>query len=220
MKLYIDDGNVEEVAKFFDLGVFSGISTNPTILRRTGRKPLTVVKEIIRSFTGAVFVQCVSAGGSKLLREGQQLFALAPDRVTIKLPFGQEALLAMKEFRKLGIPVSITGIFSLPQVIMSCEAGADYVAPYAGRMENLGVDLDVVRQMQVYISNGGYETRLVAASFKTMAQVAKMAVLPIHGMSLPIALCDEVFKHSGTVQAIRGFNADWEAIAEREWVDV
>ena len=104
--------------------------------------------------------------------------------------------------------------------MMAAEAGADYVAPYASRMENLGIDLSVVESMQRVITNGAYSTKLIAASFKTLTQISKMAELPIYGISLPVAMYGEFFAHSGTLKAIDNFDADWQSIEDRKWVSI
>ena len=218
MRLVIDDGNVQAISELFDLGFFSGISTNPSILKRTGRKPLEVIKDMLNKFTGSLFVQCASRGYDEVLKEGQELFGLDPERIILKIPFSRTGIRVLREFKKMNINTLITGVFSVPQVLMSAEAGADYVAPYANRIENLGIDLSVVGSMQKVLSNGDYETKLIAASFKTLTQISKMAELPIYGMSLPVGMYNEFFSHSGTLKAIDNFEADWDSIEDREWV--
>lgn len=218
MRLFIDDGNVQAISELFDLGFFSGISTNPSILKRTGRKPLEVIKDMLNRFTGSPFVQCASRVYDEVLKEGQELFGLDPERIILKIPFSRTGIRVLREFKKMNINTLITGVFSVPQVLMSAEAGADYVAPYANRIENLGIDLSVVGSMQKVLSNGDYETKLIAASFKTLTQISKMAELPIYGMSLPVGMYNEFFSHSGTLKAIDNFEADWDSIEDREWV--
>jgi len=220
MRLFIDDGNVEAISELLDLGFFSGISTNPSILKRTGRRPLEVIQEMLKRFSGSLFVQCASRNYDEVIREGKELFKLDPKRIILKIPFSRTGIRVLREFKQLKIPALITGVFSVPQVLMSAEAGADYVAPYANRIENLGIDLSVVESMQKVITNGDYETKLIAASFKTLTQISKMAELPIYGMSLPVTMYGEFFAHSGTLKAIDNFDADWDSIKDREWVPV
>ncbi|MFO7882863.1 MAG: transaldolase family protein [Kosmotogaceae bacterium] len=220
MKLFIDDGNVDKIAELFELGLFSGVTTNPSILKKTGRKPLEVIKEILKKFSGDVFVQCVSKDLEDIVKEGTKIFELAPDRIILKIPFSREGIKALRKLKKLDIPTLMTAIFSVPQVLMSAEAGADYVAPYVSRMENLGIDLSVVESMQRVIINNSYETKLITASFKTLTQISRMAELPIYGMSLPITMYDKFFAHSGTLKAIEGFNIDWNAIENKEWISI
>jgi TalC/MipB family fructose-6-phosphate aldolase len=220
MKLFIDDGNTEAIAGLFKLGIFSGISTNPSILKKSGRRPLEVIEEMLDRFAGALFAQCASSEYEDIIKEGVEIFKLAPERIKLKIPFSRTGIKALREFGKMKIPVTITGIFSVPQVLMAAEAGADYVAPYASRMENLGIDLSAVEGMQRVITNGTYSTKLIAASFKTLTQISKMAELPIYGMSLPAAMYGEFFTHSGTLKAIDNFDADWQAIEDREWVSI
>lgn len=220
MKLYIDDGNVEKIGELFELGLFSGVTTNPSILKKTGRKPMEVVKKILNNFSGDLFVQCVSKNIDSIVKEATELFELAPERIILKIPFSRTGIKALKKLKQLDIPTLITAIFSVPQVLMSAEAGADYVAPYVSRMENLGIDLSVVESMQRVLTNNTYDTKLITASFKTLTQISRMAELPIYGMSLPITMYDKFFAHSGTVKAIEGFDADWDAIENREWVNI
>jgi TalC/MipB family fructose-6-phosphate aldolase len=220
MKLFIDDGNVDKIAELFELGLFSGVTTNPSILKKTGRKPLEVIKEILNKFSGDLFVQCTSENIDDMVKEGSKLFEIAPDRIILKIPFSRNGIKVLKKLKRLEIPTLITAIFSVPQVLMSAEAGADYVAPYVSRMENLGIDLSVVESMQRVITNNSYETKLITASFKTLTQISIMAELPIYGMSLPIAMYDKFFAHSGTLKAIEGFDLDWNAIKNREWVSI
>ena len=218
MKLYIDDGNISKITELFKLGVFSGITTNPTILRRSGRNPVELIKELLSKFSGDLFVQCVSTDVESIVKEGTKLFELDPERIKLKVTFSRFGLKALAEFNRLKLPVTMTGLFSVPQVLLCCEGGADYAAPYVSRMENLGIDLSEVEKMQKVITNGSYSTKLIVASFKTMTQISRMAEMPIHSMTLSTLMCDEIFEHCGTLKAIEGFDADWQAIENQEWV--
>ncbi|HAA85003.1 MAG TPA: transaldolase [Kosmotogaceae bacterium] len=218
MKLYIDDGNITKITELFKLGVFSGITTNPTIIRRSGRNPVKLIKELLSKFPGDLFVQCVSTDIESIIKEGTNLFELDPERIKLKVTFSEFGMKALAEFNRLKIPVTMTGLFSVPQVLMCCEGGADYAAPYVSRMENLGINLSEVEKMQRVIINGSYSTKLIVASFKTMTQISRMAELPIHSMTLSASMCDGIFEHCGTLKAIEGFDADWEAIKHEGWV--
>jgi len=217
VRLYIDDGNIEKIEELFKIGIFSGITTNPTILRRSGRKPLELIKDLLGKFTGDLFVQCVSTEINSILKEGTKIFELDPTRIKLKVTFSEFGMKALAEFNRLKLPVTMTGLFSVPQVLMCCEGGADFAAPYVSRMENLGIDLSEVESMQRVITNGSYSTKLIVASFKTITQISRMAELPIYSMTLPPSMCKEAFNHSGTLKAIEGFNTDWEAIKDKGW---
>jgi transaldolase len=218
LKLYIDDADVKSIESIFDLGIFSGITTNPTILSRNGTEPLELVKVLLKKFDGDLFVQCTSQHLSMMIEEGEKLHALDPERVILKVPFCEMGIAATKNFVAKGIRVALTGIHTFSQVVISSIIGADYVAPYVNRMENAGIDIKTVLKMEEFLEKERSKTQIIAASFKNLKQFEEIASYNVSSITAPVSLYKTLFKNSLTEKAIVDFNKDWEQINKTHWV--
>lgn len=218
MKLLIDDGNIEAIESVFKLGIFSGITTNPSIIKSSNIVPMDLLKIMLKKFTGKLFVQCVSTELQKIKEEGEKLYSLSPQRIVLKIPFSENGIMAAKYFVEKGIPVTITAIHNLSQVVISSLAEVDFVAPYVNRMENAGLDISVVRVMQTYLENSNSKTQLIAASFKNIKQFEKIVSYNVPYVTASVNIYKEIFNNGLTQKAIKSFDEDWRSIAVTEWV--
>ena len=218
LKLYIDDANVKSIESIFDLGIFSGITTNPTILSRNGTKPLELVKTLLKNFDGDLFVQCTSQDLSTMIEEGERLHALDPKKVILKVPFCKTGIAATKNFVAKGIRVALTGIHTFSQVVISSIVDADYVAPYVNRMENAGIDIKTVLKMEEFLEKEKSRTQIIAASFRNLKQFEEIASYNVSSITAPVSLYEMMFKNSLTEKATVDFNKDWEQIDKAHWV--
>ncbi len=218
MKLYVDDGDVKSIESIFDLGMFSGITTNPTILKNNGKEPLELIKLILKKFDGDLFIQCTSQELQKIMEEGEKLYALDPERVILKVPFCKTGIIATKKFVNKGIRVAVTGIHAFSQVVISSIIGADYVAPYVNRMENAGINIETILKMEKFLEKEKSKTQIVAASFKNLKQLEEVASYNVPCVTAPVNLYKKLFENALTEKAIMGFNRDWEQIDKDHWV--
>ncbi len=218
MKLYIDEANVASIQTIFKLGIFSGITTNPTILKNNGGSPLQTIKSLLEKFEGDVFVQCTSEDVSDIVKEGEALNSLDPKKVILKIPFCPNGIRAAKMLVDKGIRVTLTGIHTLSQAVVSSVVGVDYIAPYVNRMENGGISIETVLNMQKFLENEKSKTRIIAASFKNLQQLEKVMSYNVYAVTAPVALYKLLFENALTEKAIRNFNSDWQQIDKKEWV--
>lgn len=218
MRLLIDDGNIESIESIFKLGIFSGITTNPSIIKRSNIDPMDLIKTMLKKFTGKLFVQCTNTDFQKIKKEGEKLYSLSPQKIVLKIPFSENGIMAAKYFVKEGIPVTITAIHSLSQVVISSLAEVDFVAPYVNRMENVGLDISVIQEMQSYLEKSNSKTKLIAASFKNLKQFEKVASYNVPYITAPVSIYKEILNNSLTQKAIKDFDEDWKSMEATEWV--
>jgi len=218
MRLLIDDSNIESISALYKLGIFSGITTNPTIIKKSGLPPLELIKNLLNSFSGLLFVQCVSSETKEIIQEGEKLYSLNPDRIVLKIPFSKNGLLAAEHFVEKSIPVTITAIYSFSQVILSSMINVDFVAPYLNRMQNVGIDVSIINKMQTYLENSNTKTKLIVASIKNLEQFEKIASYNVDFITASSDIYNEIFKNNLTKSATEQFNNDWENIKSKSWV--
>lgn len=218
MKLYVDDGDVKSIESIFGLGIFSGITTNPTILKNNSKEPLDLIKLILRKFSGDLFIQCTSQEPQKIMEEGEKLHALDAERVILKVPFCETGIIATKKFVDKGIRVAVTGVHAFSQVVISSAVGADYVAPYVNRMENAGINIETILKMEKFLEKEKSKTQIVAASFKNLQQLEEVASYNVSCITAPVSLYKKLFENALTEKAIASFNRDWEQIDKDHWI--
>ena len=221
MQFYIDEANPAEIEKLYKLGIFAGVTTNPSILSRVAQAERVAVNKIVRRIIdilegseGLLFVQLVAQSYEQMLHEGREIVDLSPTRIVVKIPCTLDGIRAMAEFAKQAVPTCATAIFNLSQVAICCRVGASYVAPYVNRMQEVGIPVSVVGEMQRYIERSGANTRLIAASFTNIKQVEEVMTLGIYGISLHPQLYDKMLANPLTTTAVSRFAEDWNELKE------
>ena len=210
MKFFLDTANLEDIKTAHSWGVIAGVTTNPTLVSKEGDIDFhTRVREIAESVNGPVSAEAVSLEKSRLIEEAKVLAAIHP-QVVVKVPLCPEGLGAVKELTALGIKTNVTLVFSANQAVLAAAAGATYVSPFVGRLDDIGEDgmkliYDVVEIFDLY----GIETKVIAASLRHPAHVLECAKAGADYATVPFKVLKMLFEHPLTKKGIDQFNADW-----------
>ena len=212
MKIFLDTANVSEIKEATSLGVIDGVTTNPTLMAKEKGSTLTeIVKEIVSIIDGPVSVEVVSIKADDMVEEAKKLHSMAPSNIVIKVPICEEGLKAIKRLSKEGIKTNCTLVFSVNQGILAIKAGATYVSPFVGRIDDIGWEgMDVVRDLVVFIENYSFNTQVIASSIRHPLHVTYAAVLGAHVATIPFSVLQKMVKHPLTDSGIEKFLKDWE----------
>lgn len=214
MKFFIDTANVEHIKKANDMGVISGVTTNPSLIAKEGRDFNEVIREIASIVDGPISgeVKATTTNAEGMIEEGRQIAALHPNMV-VKIPMTPEGLKAVKTLSKEGIKTNVTLVFSATQAILAAEAGASYVSPFLGRLDDIsqpGVDL--IRTIAEIFGIYGYKTEVIAASIRNPIHVTDCALAGADIATVPYSVIEQMTKHPLTDQGIEKFQADYKAV--------
>ncbi|WP_417028874.1 fructose-6-phosphate aldolase [Cloacibacillus evryensis] len=210
MKFFLDTANLEEVKAACSWGVIAGVTTNPTLVSKEGNIDFhTRVREIAETVNGPVSAEAVSLEKDKLIEEAKVIAKIHP-QVVVKVPLCPDGLGAVKELSALGIKTNVTLVFSANQAVLAAAAGAAYVSPFVGRLDDIGEDgikliYDVVEIFDLY----GIETKVIAASLRHPAHVLECAKAGADYVTVPFKVLKMLFDHPLTTKGIDQFNADW-----------
>lgn len=212
MKLYLDSADTKAIKYYNDHIHIDGVTTNPSILAKSGHKFDEVIKEIIEILNEeqSLFIQVVSTDLKGMIEEAKFINSLRKQNIYVKIPVSENGFLAIKECKKLGIKVLATAIYTAEQGYFAAMIGADCVAPYVNRMENLGDGIQNVIDLIEMLEINGMSCEVVAASFKNVSQVHNLMVAGIHCLTLPIDVVDMMFHNLSTNQAVEDFTNDWK----------
>lgn len=218
MKLFIDTANVEEIRKAHALGVVAGVTTNPSLIAKEGRDFFETVKEII-SIVGNVPIsaEVVSLKADEMVEQGKKLAKLSPN-VVIKLPMTLDGLQATSVFRELGIPTNVTLIFSSTQALLAARAGATYVSPFIGRLDDINqVGMNLIKEISQIFQVHGIKSEIISASVRHSAHVIEAALAGSHIATVPYKVIESMSKHPLTDAGIQKFLADWEGANQEKF---
>ena len=214
MKFFIDTANIKEIREAADMGILDGVTTNPSLIAKegAGRGFKETIVEICDIVKGPVSVEVVATDKAGMLREADE-FAKWSKYVVIKLPTTKEGLKACKELSGRGINTNLTLCFSANQALMVAKAGATYVSPFVGRLDDIGhVGMDVVRQIVQIYRNYDYKTQVLAASLRHPLHVIDAALAGAHVGTIPFKVLDQMIKHPLTDRGLDAFLKDWEKV--------
>lgn len=215
MKLLIDDANIDKIKKLYEYYPMDGVTTNPTILAKSGRQPYEVLTEI-RNLIGAdadLHVQAVSRTADRMVAEGHKIAEVLGKNTYIKIPVVPEGLKAIRILSGEGYRVTATAIYTIQQAFLAGKAGADYAAPYVNRIDNLGADgIQYTRQIHDVFKKNGMKTELLAASFKNTQQVLELAEYGIGAATVGVDVIEGLIKNPTVFAAIEDFIGDFESL--------
>ncbi|MEB9369620.1 fructose-6-phosphate aldolase [Bacillus cereus] len=215
MKFFIDTANVNEIKEANELGVLAGVTTNPSLVAKEGVDFHERIREICNVVEGPVSAEVISLEADKMIEEGKELAKIAPN-VVVKVPMTTEGLKAVKAFSDLGIRTNVTLVFSAVQALLAARAGATYVSPFLGRLDDIGHNgMDLIRQIAEIFAIHGIETEIIAASVRHSVHVTDAALNGAHIATIPANVIASVVKHPLTDQGIEKFLADWEKTQEK-----
>lgn len=212
MKIFLDTANVEHIREANSWGVVDGVTTNPTLIAKEGRNFKEVVKEICEIVDGPISAEVVSEDAEGMLKEARDL-ANIHDNIVIKVPMTPEGLKATKALSKEGIKTNMTLVFSSNQALLAAKAGATYVSPFIGRLDDQGqVGMEVVRETVVVFENYDFKTEIIVASVRHPLHVLEAALAGAHIATVPFGVLKKMITHSLTDVGIRKFLQDYEKI--------
>ena len=211
MKFFLDTANIEEVKAAHSWGVIAGVTTNPTLVSREGNIDFhTRVTEIADIVNGPVSAEAVSLEKNKLIEEAKVLSAVHR-HVVVKIPLCTEGLGAVKELTNMGVKTNVTLVFSPNQALLAAAAGATYVSPFVGRLDDIGEDgIKLVRDIVAIFNIYGIKTKVIAASLRHPAHVYESAMAGAHFATVPFKVLQMLFDHPLTSKGIDQFSRDWE----------
>lgn len=212
MKFFIDTANIEEIKKAKDLGVIDGVTTNPSLLAKEKREPLGLLKEICSIVDGPVSAEAVSTRAEDIIKEARELSRIAPN-IVVKVPMTEDGLRAVKELSSEGIKTNVTLIFSPSQALLAAKAGATYVSPFVGRLDDISHrGMDLVADILTIYENYLFETEVIVASIRNPLHVVEAAKLGAPIATIPYGVIMQLLKHPLTEAGIERFLKDWESL--------
>ena len=212
MKIFLDTANIESIRMYNDMGLLDGITTNPSLLSKEGGDPQKTMEEIVRTVKGDISLEVLSTEYEGMMEEGRRLFKYG-ENVVVKCPMTADGLKACKSFTAEGIPVNVTLIFSPNQAILAAKAGAKYVSPFIGRLDDIGQDgMNLIKEIKEIFSNYDFKTQILVASVRHPMHVVSAAKIGADIVTLPAAVLGKMLKHPLTDIGLKNFLADWEKL--------
>ncbi len=213
MKFFIDTANVEEIREAVSLGVIDGVTTNPSLVAREKRDFRELISEICSIVDGPISAEAVSLDAPGMVAEGLELAGIDRDKIVVKLPMTREGLKACKQLTCMGIKTNVTLIFSPSQALLAAKAGATYVSPFVGRLDDIStIGMDLVEQIVTIFANYDYASEVIVASIRNPLHVVEAAMMGAHVATIPFSVIDALVKHPLTDIGIQKFLKDWEKV--------
>jgi len=210
MKFFLDGSDIEKIKKFSDLGLIDGVTTNPSIILKSGKNMIEVISELASIVSGSISAEVSALDSEKMVEEGIKLSQIA-ENVTVKLPITWDGLEACNSLSQKGISVNMTLCFSASQALLAAKSGAEYVSPFIGRLDDLNLDgADLISDIKLIYSNYNFSTKVLAASIRTINHVKQCALLGADVATIPIDIFEKLVKHPLTDSGLSQFTADWE----------
>lgn len=212
MKIFIDTANIEEIKTAHSWGIIDGVTTNPSLIAKEGKNFLSVVKEITNIVDGPISAEAISSEAEGIIAEGRQLSKIHKN-IIVKVPITQEGLKATKVLSKEGVRVNMTLVFSTNQAILAAKAGAAFVSPFIGRLDDISHEgAEILYEMVEIFKRYGFKTEIIAASIRHPLHVIEAAKAGVHIATIPFKVIEQMVKHPLTDIGIDRFTADWEKV--------
>lgn len=216
MKLFLDTANLDDIRRGAELGVVAGVTTNPSLVAKEGRDLAAVIKEITAIIPGPVSAEVVATDTAGMVAEGLRLAAIA-DNVVVKIPMTEAGLAAVRQLAQQGVQTNVTLVFSVNQALLAARAGATYVSPFVGRLDDIGQDgialvADIVDLFQLH----GLNTAVIAASIRHPMHVTQAAMAGAQIATVPYAVLKQMTQHPLTTSGLEKFLADWKNATEKK----
>jgi len=212
MKYFIDTANVEEIRKAAALGILDGVTTNPSLIAKEGRNFEEVIKEITEIVDGPISAEVISLDAEGMVKEADELVKIH-ENIVIKVPMTPEGLKATSILSKKGIHVNVTLIFSATQALAAAKAGASFVSPFVGRLDDIGTEgMDLIEEIMYIFKSFGLRCEVIVASIRTRNHLTQAAMAGADIATIPYKVLMESLKHPLTDQGIEKFLKDWESV--------
>ena len=212
MKIFLDTANVEAIKKYNDMGLVDGVTTNPTLLSKEKGNPAEIMHEIVRIVKGPVSLEVVGTAYDSMIEEAHRLKKYGPN-VIVKVPMIPEGLKAVKKLKDEGISTNVTLVFSANQAVLAAKAGASYVSPFIGRLDDAGQDgMTLIREIVQIFNNYRFDTNVLVASVRHPMHVVDAGKIGAHVVTLPPDILGKMMAHPLTDKGLAAFLSDWEKV--------
>lgn len=215
MKFFVDTADTKAISELNDLGMVDGVTTNPSLILKSGRDILEVTKEICDIVEGPVSAEVVALEAEAMIAEGRKLAEIAPN-ITVKLPLTWDGLKACKVLSGEGKMVNVTLCFSANQALLAAKAGATFISPFIGRLDDMNIDgMDLIEDIRTIYDNYGFQTQILAASIRTVNHVQQAAMIGADVMTAPPEVIRKLASHPLTDKGLEQFMADWKKTGQK-----
>ena len=212
MKIFLDTASIESIKKFVDMGIVDGITTNPSLISKEKGHPEDIMREIVKIVKGPVNLEVVATNSEEMVEEGLRLKKFG-ENVIVKIPMTADGLKAVKKLAENKIKTNVTLIFSANQALLAAKAGASYVSPFIGRLDDAGqVGMTVIKEIVQIFGNYGYPAEVLVASVRHPIHVIEAATLGAHIVTLPPDILGKMLTHPLTDKGLALFLSDWEKV--------
>ena len=212
MKFFIDTADVKEIREAHALGLVDGVTTNPSLIAKSGRKFKDVIKEIVSIVDGPISAEVISLDAPGMIKEGKEL-AKIHKNIVVKLPMTPEGLKACKALADKGIKTNVTLIFTSMQALLAAKAGASYVSPFVGRLDDISQDgMGIIEEIRTIFDNYGYMAEIIVASVRNPIHVLNSALIGADVATIPYSVMIQLAKHPLTDAGIKKFLEDWQNV--------
>jgi len=212
MKFFIDTANTKEIKEAWDLGVIDGVTTNPSLISKENKKLKELLKEICEIVDGPVSAEAVSLKAEEMIEEAKELSKIHKN-IVVKIPMTRDGLKATKRLSELKIKTNVTLIFSPSQALLAAKAGAAYVSPFVGRLDDIShYGMEIVNQILEIYDNYNFDTEVIVASIRNPLHVVEAAMMGAHIATIPFSVIEQLLKHPLTDIGIEKFLKDWEKV--------
>ncbi len=209
MKFFVDTADINDIRELAETGLLDGVTTNPSLIHKSGRKFMEVVEEICRIVPGPVSAEVVAADHAEMMREAEVLRKIA-DNVTIKVPLTIDGLKTCKALTSDGTMVNVTLCFTANQALLAAKAGATFISPFVGRHDDIGFDgMEIISDIRLIYDNYDFGTQILVASIRHPVHVLESAKIGADVITAPPAVIRQLFKHPLTERGLEAFLADW-----------
>lgn len=215
MKFFVDTADVAAIAELNDLGMVDGVTTNPSIILKSGRDILEVTREICAIVSGPVSAEVVASKAEDMIAEGRKLAGIAPN-IAVKVPLTWDGLKACKVLSGEGKMVNVTLCFSVNQALIAAKAGATFISPFIGRLDDINLDgMDLIADIRQVYDNYGFDTQILAASIRTVNHVSQCALVGADVITAPPAVIKSLANHTLTDKGLEQFEKDWAKTGQK-----
>lgn len=216
MKFFLDTANTDDIRKYAELGLVDGVTTNPTLISREGRDFETVVKEITTIVSGPVSAEVTATKADEMIEQARSVAKWA-DNIVVKIPMTEEGLKAVRVVSQEGIKTNVTLIFSVAQGLLAAKAGATYISPFLGRLDDIGTSgVQLIKNLRKVLDNYNFETKIISASVRGVQHVEEVALAGSDIATIPASVFGKMFKHPLTDNGLASFMKDWTEFEESQ----
>ncbi len=220
MKFFIDTANIDEIRRAWEVGLIDGVTTNPSLISKENRDPIELLKEICSIVDGPVSAEAVSMKAEEMVKEAEGL-SMIHKNIVVKIPMTEDGLRAVRRLSGMGIKTNVTLVFSPGQALLAAKAGATYVSPFVGRLDDIShVGMNLISEMIGIFDNYMFNTEVIVASIRNPLHVIEAAKIGAHIATIPYSVITQLIRHPLTDIGIERFLKDWETVQRRKNADI